>query len=794
MKNEHNNLKVRNQPDPTRFPRRVARALALLATLGCLGQAGSRAAAAPTISSFSKPLAGSSQIIFHGSGGPFQIQMRQTLDANAPWSDVPGATVTELQPGVYLGMIPEVLADVAFYRVMSAGETIVELKGWTLETAVSAPANGTYFRAGEAPVITVKILDTMSQGITRDSFSGLNLYMAGPMDPQKTVSAVKLLNATTDRTKSVHHYISLKASTDVVVNGNTLTYNLKPITDEAPGTYTIGVRATLASDGIQTVIKYADIQIGTATPEQPVVTRDKCASCHEGTISGKMYMHHIDVGRSPTGSWDLDYEPVTSCILCHNNDGYAAYNDASVPGGKVPDAIVLRAHGVHMGEGLQRDFNTNSVTGNFRDYVPVVFPADVRNCTACHADDRWKTTPTRAACGSCHDTVWFGAPADKPADMVAHVGGKQANDNTCSLCHGADPSPDESFISISAAHLVAPPAFKQSVNVSMSAPANGQYFVAGEAPQVMIKVIDLATGLAINPTNIVEPLISTNVQPNEWKRANLYVSGPRALTVPVLTAAATNTTVSTAGNELRYRLDPAKDNPSVTRSVDTITYQLGTISNLTAGTYTVYAEFGPATAPNPSGMIHFQVGTTNVEPSIAASCISCHGDTRIHATSRALTMQPDACKSCHDYAHQMTGKTSWSTSQYGFGVSPISRRVHGIHYGNYLDKPTQNTSGIAEIIFPQDVRNCTKCHGDANSITWTEKPSRLACLACHDEDAAQAHGTLMTYDPTPADPWSGDEMETCEVCHGSDADFSPAKVHSISNPYVPPYPRALREP
>ena len=41
-----------------------------------------------------------------------------------------------------------------------------------------------------------------------------------------------------------------------------------------------------------------------------------------------------------------------------------------------------------MGEGLSSDFNTNQTTGNFRDYTSVVFPAEVRNCNVCHADDR----------------------------------------------------------------------------------------------------------------------------------------------------------------------------------------------------------------------------------------------------------------------------------------------------------------------------------------------------------------------------------------------------------------------
>jgi hypothetical protein len=45
------------------------------------------------------------------------------------------------------------------------------------------------------------------------------------------------------------------------------------------------------------------------------------------------------------------------------------------------------------------------------------------------------------------------------------------------------------------------------------------------------------------------------------------------------------------------------------------------------------------------------------------------------------------------------------------------------------------------------------------------KPGRLPCMGCHDSDAATAHLQLNTWDPTPADPFSGDEEEACRTCH-----------------------------
>jgi OmcA/MtrC family decaheme c-type cytochrome len=123
---------------------------------------------------------------------------------------------------------------------------------------------------------------------------------------------------------------------------------------------------------------------------------------------------------------------------------------------------------------------------------------------------------------------------------------------------------------------------------------------------------------------------------------------------------------------------------------------------------------------------------------------------------------------------------------------PIVRRVHGVHFGHYLEHSEEiyanaTKATFGEIIFPQDVRNCTKCHAETD--TWKQKPSRMACLACHDSDEAKAHGKIMTYIPDPTDPYGPLAQESCIICHGENAEFSADKVHDISSPYVPPYPR-----
>lgn len=899
-----------------------------LAVLGAAGFGALRTSGAespPVLSSLSKPAGGDLQIVFRGGAGPFRVQSKASMDPGSAWVDLTKASVTELQTGVYLAMIPSPkdTADPGFYRVVSEGESVIELKGWTILLNVSAPANGTYYVAGEAPVVTVRILDNYAQGITRDSLSGLNLYLYGPEDPTKSVTASKLLNASTDRTKSVHHYINLKTAADVKADGNVFTYNLKPITDEAAGTYTMGVRATLAADGIQSVIRYAQLQIGTADVEKPLVSRDACAACHEGPISGKMYMHHADPGRSPTGSWDLDYQPVTSCKLCHNLDGYASYIDPSTLGttttNRISDSIVIRVHGVHSGDELSNYWNTNSINGAFKDYTGVAFPADVRNCNSCHSDDRWKTKPTRLACGSCHDNTWFG-PAPAPEHWVAHPGGPAASDATCSICHSA--APGGAFASIPESHKLGsndrvPLPKMDAIDITMTPPANGTHYVAGEKPVVTLVIKDDA-GNPIDHTKVTDANFST---------ASLFVYGPRARAVPVLTSSATNvnsklrasvtsskagpwaikgkifklsvnrsapqeivingaadlvtaaevvaslnpvitnlnggalatvsganvniktliqgsdarfeiyngdvttamgwkrapnTTMdpditiaagSTQGNDLRGLSDPLDyADPRPVRTAANITYQLDDVAGLPAGTYNIYAYQLPkagkiATITNLTGVgyINFQVGTKTPEKKVAGNCASCHAETIFHFTGGPIHAEPfdtDQCNACHDYGHNAPGEwfknqggtslNGWS----GFGAMPIVRRVHGVHRAHYLEhseeiyaNATKETFG--EIIFPVDIRNCTKCHSESD--TWKQKPSRLACLACHDSDDAKSHAALTTLMPDPADPYGPLAVETCTICHGEGREFSPDKVHRITNPFVPPYTREPAE-
>jgi hypothetical protein len=262
--------------------------------------------------------------------------------------------------------------------------------------------------------------------------------------------------------------------------------------------------------------------------------------------------------------------------------------------------------------------------------------------------------------------------------------------------------------------------------------------------------------------------------------------------------------VSTVANSLRGTSDPA-----VKRSADKITYQLGDVAGLAPGTYMAYAYTNSANVTTDNnwpraalGLVNFQIGTATVEPKIAENCGQCHANNVMHLNESHVhpaQFDTDYCKACHDYdrsgvgdGFSRTGGTSTS-GWAGYGAKPIGPRVHNVHFGAYLDHPEDvyagNPNMASEIIFPQDVRNCTVCHDKGTSGTWKSIPSRLACTSCHDSDEDNSHAILMTVNNT-SDPYSSTKQETCTVCHGAGKEFAVDKVHKISDPYVPIYPRA----
>ena len=639
---------------------------------------------------------------------------------------------------------------------------------------------------------------------------------------------------------------------------------------------------------------------------------------------------------------------VKICVTCHNptnGDPESGNNlDLKVMAHKIHSAKYLPSVNFDKAGDLNSLYKNNpegAVKGtpytiwgygnSAVDFSEVVLPNNPANCTVCHSNaanaDNYKTKPTKEACGSCHDGINFATGAGKrmwfvdskitmgvgvggaevtrtdaagfAAQIAAgHKGGPIGKNAACAICHtpsGTQAGPDASPAPITASHGDFGDSYPLgwskaktdfTVSLTMSAPANGTNYVAGEKPIVTIVLKDAATGLAIDHTKIGDASTSDfgagTATGNLYGLANadgtpkgvttngalnFYVSGPRALRKPALTTVAANKGFfaldgsigsSTLANDLRARSGAnavLEDDVSATKLTGVISrvdaaklqYQLSAIpANMTPGTYvamvltTKKSTAGAVPKAMSLGVTTFQVGQATPEKQIAV-CQDCHASTVWHDNasngangSHPAKFDPDQCGSCHDYDAQVnayaTGAsygTSLANTDYkasydsagtkvftavtfppgsgqayktggnilGFGASPISRRVHAVHAGGtvrsdgspMLNYPYEVYNGEnVTITFPMDVKNCEKCHSSATSGTWKSKPSRLACLSCHDSDAAYAHAVTQMIDPTPtiltvapvagstaaktaptAGPYSGDEIEACPVCHAS---------------------------
>jgi OmcA/MtrC family decaheme c-type cytochrome len=234
-------------------------------------------------------------------------------------------------------------------------------------------------------------------------------------------------------------------------------------------------------------------------------------------------------------------------------------------------------------------------------------------------------------------------------------------------------------------------------------------------------------------------------------------------------------------NNIYQYVSPSQNDPKVTWFTDHIEYVLDPVDDLTAGTYVVsaaIADRGRVSSTNyktPSvAKLPFQVKTVDEELPPARNCDSCHqgpdGRGFVADLPRHYKilddLATDQCGACHDY------QSGHATGPW-YGSQPLSKRIHAIHYGSKLNYPTSTVASndyipgrYWDIEYSQDVLHCESCHPEGTSSgSWAVNANRLACLGCHDSDSAQTHVKLETYDPTPDNPWSGDELESCQTCH-----------------------------
>lgn len=171
-----------------------------------------------------------------------------------------------------------------------------------------------------------------------------------------------------------------------------------------------------------------------------------------------------------------------------------------------------------------------------------------------------------------------------------------------------------------------------------------------------------------------------------------------------------------------------------------------------------------------------------------ATCNACHDNLEFHGEAR---FDIDYCVTCHN-PYSIDPDTA--TEDWG-GTVDMTAMIHKIHQGVGLDfgYTIIGYGGFphdySDVVFPQDLRNCTTCHDETDptlpqASNWRTLPNRNACGACHDyidwdgseNDPARLHPASLTF---------FDDAD-CVDCHGEgstigNGDYVVAEAHRQPN-------------
>lgn len=456
-----------------------------------------------------------------------------------------------------------------------------------------------------------------------------------------------------------------------------------------------------------------------AIPQHQTVTIEACKSCHGEPL----------VAAAHGGS----YRDMTACVMCHSP---LYYNE---------EAAVINSskfyHEIHAAKDLA-EFPTRIFGAGYKD---VTYPRPLTDCTACHTNsgrttlvgtsadetNNWKTKPSAEACLSCHD-----------AEAGAHyVGIPSAG---CVICHTST--------QITAAHTETPatkdvPEYVATMTVS--APASGTFYVAGETPTVTVTLKDKSGAAAPGAVYTAASHTAGAFNANALSKSQIYVYGPRTTPMPVLTLA--SRTLSAAGIPTQaQKLFVNAADTQILSDATGFKYKLDAIpADMKAGTYMVRytgANYSYKSATDykidTTAFQTIQIGTATAEKKIAGdttvNCTNCHGTGLLeaHNARHSVVFNTDECISCHDKS--------------GNHADRLENRVHAIHAASVAgDALGKDWSAVT---YPQGMRSatvgvtagaprCIGCHTNtAATAPWKASISANSCTGCHADKASVVNG------------------------------------------------------
>jgi len=292
------------------------------------------------------------------------------------------------------------------------------------------------------------------------------------------------------------------------------------------------------------------------------------------------------------------------------------------------------------------------------------------------------------------------------------------------------------------------------------------------------KIKDVVAGMTVTGVNNKADLGDLTWEPNLTHRLTIQVSG----NAPGTGTNTANAVQVTPAVPMRNPLDVIYDFiPATGKAVASTDASRDIVAN--AKCVECHRVLGGLPGGNPeSSAAGFHGGSRNE----VKYCVVCHTEQRKYGRTEA-TIDTAALKF-----------TSTTELVDGRAMGNLPNFIHKIHVGKLLSKQNYNYAGVTpnEVGYPQDIRNCTKCHdGSATSTAktvqgdnWKAAPSRLACGSCHDGiNFASGKGVTI------ADAAAGLKVSThghvggaqtddslCSLCH------KPAGIDVNHLPVTPP--------
>ncbi|MCU1347569.1 MAG: hypothetical protein JWO56_599 [Acidobacteria bacterium] len=544
--------------------------------------------------------------------------------------------------------------------------------------------------------------------------------------------------------------------------------NALPSGFDGTRTHTLGIYSTRNLTELLGKNYFANVEYDFRPDGNPVTAKwdeirqaSSCNNCHD-----------------PLSAHGGSRQDVKLCVLCHSPQTTDAQS------GNTVDFKVM-VHKIHRGASLPSvragiPYRIYGFGNAILDFSTVVYPQDLRNCANCHEGtdpaarpvqaSSWYTEPTRASCGSCHDSIDWATGANHPA-------GAQTSDQSCASCHVPD-SGREYDASIIAAHTV--PHRSRQLRGIVAKIVSTTNLAAGRKPTIVFDLrntdgtpidgtkLTAFAPMVAGPTSNYRTFIRESALASNNTRGSFDpATGTTSYTFnAALPADASGTWAATADIERAYALVRADGNPDIT----------GIESTLNPVQYA--SVDGSAAVPRRTSVT-------------IAQCNVCHDSLALHGGQRTNTAE---CVMCHN-----PGKGDEDRRPAAAGPPEsvsFQRLIHRIHTGEAL---TQDYTVIGfggsvnrfnEVRFPGDRRNCAKCHTSGSftlplmpglaSVTTLrdfftpQGPATAACLGCHDSSDTAAHAFLNT----TSFGGTGTPAEACATCHGSGKDWDVAKMHA----------------